>query len=70
MNILQQKDPSTFKLAVNTMEGYYFLFPKDIVRCEGDDVNITGIMFHNVQYGKIYSYAIHFSLSLKVTFTV
>jgi len=46
MNNLQQKDPSTFKLAVNTMEGYYFLLPKDIVRCEGDD-NYTRFYFLN-----------------------
>lgn len=44
MDNLQQKDPSSFKLAVNTMEGYYFLLPKDIVRCEGDD-NYTRFYF-------------------------
>ncbi len=44
LNNLQQKDPSAFKLAVNTMEGYYFLLPKDIVRCEGED-NYTRFYF-------------------------
>jgi len=46
INNLQQKDPTAFRLAVNTMEGYYFLLPKDIVRCEGDD-NYTRFYFLN-----------------------
>lgn len=46
MDNLQQKDPSSFKLAVNTMEGYYFFPPKDIIRCEGDD-NYTRFYFLN-----------------------
>ncbi len=44
MDNLQQKDASSFKLAVNTMEGYYFILPKDIIRCEGDD-NYTRFYF-------------------------
>jgi len=44
MDNLQQKDPFSFKLAVNTMEGYYFFPPKDILRCEGDD-NYTRFYF-------------------------
>jgi len=37
MNNLRQKDSSGFKLAINTHEGYHFLLPKEIIRCEGDD---------------------------------
>ena len=37
MSNLQQKDPSAFKLALNTMEGYYFFPPREIMRCEGND---------------------------------
>ncbi len=37
MSNLQQKDPLAFKLALNTMEGYYFFSPREIIRCEGND---------------------------------
>ncbi|MGC4235682.1 MAG: LytTR family DNA-binding domain-containing protein [Niabella sp.] len=37
MSNLQQKDSAAFKLALNTMEGYYFFPPREIIRCEGND---------------------------------
>jgi len=37
MSNLHQKDPSAFKIALSTMEGYYFFPPRDIIRCEGND---------------------------------
>lgn len=46
INNLQQNDVSTFKLALSTMEGFFFCGPKDIVKCEGDD-NYTHFYFIN-----------------------
>jgi two-component system LytT family response regulator len=43
---LQQKDQSSFKLALSTMEGFFFYEPKDILKCEGDD-NYTHFYFVN-----------------------
>ena len=33
---LQQKDASTFKMALSTMEGVNFIEPREIIYCEGD----------------------------------
>lgn len=44
MENLQQRDSSSFKLALNTTEGYYFFAPKTILRCMGDD-NYTRFYF-------------------------
>lgn len=41
---LQQKDASTFKLALSTMEGVFFFEPAGIVRCEGEN-NYTRFYF-------------------------
>ena len=41
---LQQKDPSIFKLALNTMEGVFFFEPGDIIRLEGEN-NYTRFFF-------------------------
>ncbi len=46
INNLQQKDTSSFKLALSTMEGFFFYGPKDILKCEGDD-NYTHFYFIN-----------------------
>lgn len=46
INNLQQKDSTSFKLALSTLEGYYFYEPKDILRCEGDN-NYTHFYFTN-----------------------
>lgn len=43
---LQQKDKSSFKLALSTMEGFFFYDPKDILKCEADD-NYTRFYFTN-----------------------
>jgi len=43
---LQQKDQSSFTLALSTMEGFFFYDPKDIVKCEADD-NYTHFYFVN-----------------------
>lgn len=44
INNLQQKDASSFKLALSTMDGFFFYDPKDILRCEGDN-NYTHFYF-------------------------
>lgn len=44
MDNLQQRDQTNFKLALNTMEGYYFFLPSEIIRCEGDN-NYTRFYF-------------------------
>jgi two-component system, LytTR family, response regulator len=41
---LQQKDQSSFKLALNTMEGVFFFEPRDIIRLEGES-NYTRFYF-------------------------
>ncbi len=41
---LQQKDASTFKLALSTMEGVFFFEPASIIRCEGEN-NYTRFYF-------------------------
>jgi two-component system LytT family response regulator len=41
---LQQKDASTFKLALSTMEGVFFFEPVSIIRCEGEN-NYTRFYF-------------------------
>ncbi len=41
---LQQKDATSFKLALSTLEGYHFYEAKDILRCEGDN-NYTHFYF-------------------------
>jgi two-component system LytT family response regulator len=41
---LQQKDQSSFKLALNTMEGVFFFEPKNIIRLEGES-NYTRFFF-------------------------
>ncbi|MGN6491142.1 MAG: LytR/AlgR family response regulator transcription factor [Agriterribacter sp.] len=46
INNLQQKDAAAFKLALSTLEGYYFYEAKDILRCEGDN-NYTHFYFVN-----------------------
>lgn len=43
---LQQKDQSSFMLALSTMEGVSFYDPKDILKCEADD-NYTHFYFVN-----------------------
>ncbi|MBX2925320.1 MAG: response regulator transcription factor [Chitinophagaceae bacterium] len=43
---LQQKDATSFKLALSTQEGYYFYEAKDILRCEGEN-NYTHFYFIN-----------------------
>ena len=43
---LHQKDPSSFKLALSTMEGVFFFDPKDIIRLEGES-NYTRFFFTN-----------------------
>ena len=46
INNLQQKDQSSFKLALTTMEGVFFFDPKDILRLEGEG-NYTRFFFAN-----------------------
>lgn len=41
---LQQKDASSFKLALSTMEGVFFFEPSSIIRCEGEN-NYTHFYF-------------------------
>lgn len=43
---LEQKDKSSFKLALSTMEGYFFYDPNDILKCEAAD-NYTHFYFAN-----------------------
>jgi two-component system LytT family response regulator len=43
---LQQKDQSNFKLALATMEGVFFVEPRDIIRLEGEG-NYTRFFFSN-----------------------
>ena len=43
---LQQKEQSTFKLAVSTSEGVFFFDPKEIIRLEGES-NYTRFHFAN-----------------------
>jgi len=44
INNLQQKDASSFKLALSTMEGVFFFEPAAIIRCEGEN-NYTRFFF-------------------------
>lgn len=43
---LEQKDKSSFKLALSTMEGFFFYDPKEILKCEAAD-NYTHFYFVN-----------------------
>ena len=43
---LQQKDSSSFKLAVSTQDGFFFYDPREIIRCEGEN-NYTHFYFLN-----------------------
>lgn len=44
LNNLDQKDSASFKLALSTQEGFFFIRPKEILRCEGAD-NYTHFYF-------------------------
>lgn len=46
LNNLQQKDSSSFKLAVSTQDGFFFYDPREILRCEGEN-NYTQFYFLN-----------------------
>lgn len=46
MHNLRQDDRSSFRLALSTSEGLYFVDPSEIVRCEGDN-NYTHFYFTN-----------------------